>query len=158
MTLTMIPSSSANAKGQDAINETAHTLHELKKCKYCNYKHWDELDLRFHQEMHKEYCEENEINRQKRREYEIMLMKRLSLKREIRLLHQSFATNEMEIKIYETDEHTKELAHEVRERVRENRTRGNWDSDTSYTDEYLDLGNYVLTDRESELAAVTSSL
>ncbi len=157
MTLTMIPSSS-NSKTEGAVNETAHILGDLKKCKYCNYQHWDEFDLRFHQEMHKEYCEEKEINRQKRREYEIMLMKRLSLKKEIRLLRQSFAANEMEIKAYETDEYTKELAHEVRERVRENRARGNWDSDTSFIDEYLELGNYELTDRERELAAATTTL
>src|SRR5918911_1310281 len=152
MTLTMTPSTSAvNAKGEGAALEIARPLQDLKKCKYCSYEHWDELDLRFHEEMHKEYCEDKEIKRQKRREYEMMLIKRLSLKKEIRLLHQYFAANEMEIKVYETDEHTKELAYEVRERVRGNRARGNWDSDTPFADEHLELGNYVLTDREREL-------
>jgi hypothetical protein len=158
MTLTMMPSSSVNTEGQDGAKERAHIPWELKKCKYCNYEHWDEFDLRFHEEMHKEYCEEKEIKRQKRREYEMMLIKRLSLKKEIRLLHQYFAANEMEIKVYETDEHTKELAYEVRERVRGNRARGNWDLDTPFADEHLELGNYVLTDRERELAAPTDTL
>ncbi len=63
MTLTMTPSSSAaNTKGEDAAAEIARPLQDLKKCKYCNYEHWDEFDLRFHEEMHKEYCEEKRLN------------------------------------------------------------------------------------------------
>jgi uncharacterized protein YeaO (DUF488 family) len=59
MTLTMKPSSSAaNTKGEGAALEIARPLQDLKKCKYCNYEHWDDFDLKFHEEMHKEYCEE----------------------------------------------------------------------------------------------------
>ncbi len=59
MTLTMTSSSSAvNAKGEGAALEIARPLQDLKKCKYCDYEHWDEFDLRFHEEMHEEYCEE----------------------------------------------------------------------------------------------------
>ena len=144
--------SAANAKGEDAATEIAETLQDYKKCGYCNYEHWDEFDLRFHEEMHKEYCEEKEVKRQKRREYEMMLIRRYNLKKEIRLLQQGFAANEMDIKDYENDEHTKELAYEVRERVLEKRARKNWSSDTSFVGEYLELGDYVLTNRERELA------
>src|SRR5919206_3052365 len=70
MTLTMMPSSSVNTEGQDGAKERAHIPWELKKCKYCNYEHWDEFNLRFHEEMHKDCCEDKEIIRQKRREYE----------------------------------------------------------------------------------------
>jgi hypothetical protein len=61
--------------------------------------------------MHKEYCEEKEIIRQKRREYELMLIRRFNLKKEIRLLQRSFAANEVNIKYYETGENTKEFAY-----------------------------------------------
>ena len=48
----------ANTRGRDSTAELARPLQILKKCRYCNYEHWDEFDLRFHEEMHKEYCEE----------------------------------------------------------------------------------------------------
>ena len=38
-------------------------LQDLKKCKYCDYEHWDEFDLRFHEEMHEEYCKEKRLKR-----------------------------------------------------------------------------------------------
>jgi hypothetical protein len=152
MAITMTTSSAGNAKGEDAAAEIARTLQDRKKCKYCNYEHRDDFDLRFHEEMHKECCEEKEAKRQKRRAFELMLIRRFNLKKEIRLLQRSFAANEMDIKDYETDEDTKELAYEVRERVWENRARKNWSSDTSFVGEYLELGDYVLTDRERELA------
>ncbi len=63
-------SSSANTKGEYETAEIARPLQDLKKCKYCNYEHWDEFHLRFHEEMHKDCCEDKEIIRQKRREYE----------------------------------------------------------------------------------------
>jgi hypothetical protein len=159
MTLTMTPSSSsaANAKGEDAAAEIARPLQSLKKCRYCNYEHWDDFDLKFHEEIHKEYCEEKEIRLQKLREYEMMLMRRFNLKKEINSLQRSFAANEVSIKDYETDEDTKDFAYEVREKVWENRARKNWRSDTSYVDEHLELGHYVLTSREKELAATALS-
>lgn len=58
MALTMTASSTANAKREDAASEIARHLQDLKKCRYCNYEHWDDFDLRFHEEMHDEYCEE----------------------------------------------------------------------------------------------------
>ncbi len=159
MTLTMTSSTSAvNAKGEGAALEIARPLKDLKKCKYCNYEHWDEFDLKLHEEMHKEYCEDKEIIRQKRREYELMLIRRFNLKKEIRLLQRSFAANEVNIKDYETDEDTKEFAYQVRERVWENRARKDYRSDTSFVGEHLELGYYVLTDREKELATATASL
>jgi uncharacterized protein YeaO (DUF488 family) len=58
MALTMTTAlTAANTKGENAA-EIARPLQNLKKCKYCNYQHWDDFDLRFHEEMHKEYCEE----------------------------------------------------------------------------------------------------
>jgi hypothetical protein len=45
-------------KGEDAAPQIARPLQDLKKCKYCNYEHWDDFDLKFHEEMHEEYCEE----------------------------------------------------------------------------------------------------
>jgi hypothetical protein len=157
MTLTMTPTSSAaaNTKGEH-IREIARPLQELKKCRYCDYRHWDEFDLKFHEEMHTEYCEDKEIIRQKRREYELMLIRRFNLTKEIRLLQRSFAANEVNIKKYETDEDTKELACKVREAVWEKRARENWCSDTSFVGEHLELGYYVLTDHERKLAAVTA--
>jgi hypothetical protein len=113
--------------------------------------------LKFHEEMHKEYCEEKEIKRQNAREYEMMLMRRFDLKKEIGSLQRSFAANEVSIKDYETDEETKKFAYEVRERVWENRARKNERSDTSLVDEHLDLGYYVLTRRERELAEAALS-
>jgi hypothetical protein len=142
----------ATAKGEDAA-EIARPLQYLKKCRYCSYEHRDDFDLKFHEEMHDEYCEEKEVKRQMCREYEMMLMRRFNLKKEIVSLQRSFAANEVNIKDYETDKETKESAYVVRERVWENRTRKNWDSDTSFADEHLDLGYYVLTNRERELAA-----
>jgi hypothetical protein len=159
MTLTTTTQSAANAKGEDVAAEITRTLQDLKKCKYCNYEHWDDFDLKFHEETHKEYCEEKEeVRRQKRRDYETMLIRRFSLKKEIRLLQRSFAANEVNIKDYESDEDTKEFAYQVRERVWENRARKNWRSDTSFVDEHLELGYYILTDRERELAAAAASL
>lgn len=88
----------------------------------------------------------------------MLLMRRFNLKKEIRLLQRSFAANEITIKDYETDKETKELAYEVREKVWETRARKNWHSDTSFADEYLELGYYVLTNRERELAVAAASL
>jgi hypothetical protein len=150
--------STRNAKGENAAAEIERPLQYLKKCRYCNYEHWDNFDLKFHEEMHTEYCEEKEIKRQKRREYEMMLMRRFNLKKEISSLQRSFAANEANIKEYESDEDTKEFAYEVRERVWKNRARKNWSSDTSFVNEHLELGYYVLTDRERELAVAAASL
>jgi hypothetical protein len=165
MTLTTTTQSSAavaaaaNAKGEDATAEITRPLQDLKKCRYCNYEHWDHFDLKFHEEMHKEYCEEKEeAKRQKCRNYEMMLIRRFNLKKEIRLLQRNFAANEVNIKDYETDEDTRDFVYQVRERVWENRATKNWRSDTSFVDEHLELGYYVLTDRERELAAATASL
>lgn len=97
--------------------------------------------------------EKEEVKQQKCREYEMMLMRRLNLKKEISSLKRSFTANELNIKDYESNEETKEFAHEVRERVWENRARKNWRSDTSFVNEHLELGYYVLSDRERELAA-----
>jgi hypothetical protein len=91
------------------------------------------------------------------REYEMMLMRRFNLKKELSSLQRSFAANEVSINDYETDEDTKEFAYEVRERVWENRARKNWHSDTSFVDEHLELGYYVLTRRERELAEAALS-
>jgi hypothetical protein len=146
-----------NAKGEDTAAEIARPLQYLKKCKYCSYEHRDDFDLKFHEEKHKEYCEEKEIKRQKRREYEMMLMRRFNLKKELSSLQRSLAANEASIKDYESDEETKEFASEVRERVWENRGRKNERSDTSFVDEHLDLGYYILTHRERELAATALS-
>jgi exonuclease VII large subunit len=101
--------------------------------------------------------EKEEAKQQKCREYEMMLMRRLNLKKEISSLKRSFTTNELNIKDYESNEETKEFAHEVRERVWENRARKNWRSDTSFVNEHLELGYYVLSDRERELAAATAN-
>ena len=130
-----------------------------KKCRYCNYENWDDFDLKFHEEQqHKEYCgEEDEVSWQKRREYEMMLMSRFNLKKEISSLQRSFAANEVNIKDYETDDETKEFAYEVRERAWENRARKNSRSDTCFIDEHLELGYYVLTSREKELAGTALS-
>jgi hypothetical protein len=156
MASTMTAAAATNSKGEDAAGEIARPLQDLKKCRYCNYEHWDEFDFRFHEEMHKEYCEEKEVKRQKCREYEMLLMRRFNLKKEINSLQRSFAANEINIKDYESDEETKEFAYQVRERVWENRARKNWRSDTSFVDEHLELGYYVLTDRERELAIAAS--
>jgi hypothetical protein len=110
------------------------------------------------EQMHKEDREEKEVKQQKRREYEMMLMRRFNLKREIELLQRSFAANEVNIKDYESDEDTREFAYDVRERVWEKRAMKNWSSDTSFVNEHLELGYYVLTDREMELAAAAASL
>ncbi|MDQ3848290.1 MAG: hypothetical protein M3261_04965 [Thermoproteota archaeon] len=116
-------------------------LHEASRCNgYCGSK------------------EDEEVKRQKkRREYELMLIRRFNLKKEIRLLQRNFAANELNIKDYETDEETKESACEVRERVWENRAGKNWYSDTSFANEHLELGYYVLTQHERELAVLTLS-
>jgi hypothetical protein len=118
----------------------------------------EDFHLKFHEEeQHKEYCEENKDNWQKRREYEMMLMRRFNLKKEISSLQRCFAANEVNIKDYETDEDTKEFAYEVRERAWKNRARKNSLSDTSLVDEHLELGYYILTSREKELAAAALS-
>lgn len=110
------------------------------------------------EQMYKEDREEKEeVKQQKCREYEMMLMRRFNLKKEISSLQRSFAANEENIKDYESNEETKEFAHEVRERVWENRARKNWRSDTSFVNEHLELGYYVLTDREREFAVAASS-
>jgi hypothetical protein len=101
--------------------------------------------------------EKEEVKQQKCREYGMMLMRRLNLKKEISSLKRSFTTNELNIKDYESNEETKEFAHEVRERVWEKRARKNWRSDTSFVNEHLELGYYVLSDRERELAAAASN-
>ena len=113
--------------------------------------------MRFNEETHKEYREEKQDKRQKRRDYEMMLIRRFNLKREIRMLQRNFAANELSIKEYETNEETKEFAREVRERVWENRARKNWYSDTSFADEHLELGYYVLTCHEKDLAGAALS-
>lgn len=61
-------SSAANTKG--AGMEIPRPFQDLKKCKYCNYEHWDDFDLKVHEETHKEYCEEKEVKLQKHLEYE----------------------------------------------------------------------------------------
>jgi hypothetical protein len=160
MTITTTPSASSLAsdtKGEDMTVEIVRPLQDFKKCKYCNYEHWDDFDLKSHEEMHKEYCEDKQANRQKRREYEMMLIRRFNLKKEILSLQRRFAANEVNIKDYETNKDTKEFAYEVRERVWENRAKKNRRSDTSFVDEHLDLGYYVLTDRERELAVLKMS-
>jgi hypothetical protein len=101
--------------------------------------------------------EKEEVKQQKCREYEMMLMRRLNLKKEISSLKRSFTANELNIKDYESNEETKEFAHEVRERVWENRAGKNWRSDTSFVNEHLELGYYVLSDRERELAAAAAN-
>jgi exonuclease VII large subunit len=101
--------------------------------------------------------EKEEVRQQKCREYEMMLMRRLNLKKEISSLKRSFTANELNIKDYESNEETKEFAHEVRERVWENRARKNWRSDTSFVNEHLELGYYVLSDRERELAGAAAN-
>jgi hypothetical protein len=108
--------------------------------------------------MHKEdRGEKEEVKQQMCREYEMMLMRRFNLKKEISSLQRSFAANELNIKDYESNEETKEFAHEVRKRVWENRARKDWRSDTSFVNEHLELGYYVLTDRERELAIAAAS-
>jgi hypothetical protein len=148
-----------NAKGEDTAAEIARPLQYLKKCRCCSYEYRDDFDLKFHEEdQHKEYCEEkDEANWQKLREYEMMLVRRLNLKKEISTLQRSFAANEVSIKDYETDEDTKEFAYAVRERVWENRAKKGWHSDTSFVGEHLELGYYVLTRRERELTATALS-
>src|SRR5215210_8914000 len=148
-----------NIKPKRRSTEMCDPYNTCKKCRDCNYKNWDDFDLRFHEEQpHKEYCgEEDEVSRQKRREYEMMLMRRFNLKKEISSLQRSFAANEANIKDYESDEETKAFASEVRERVWENRAKKNEHSDTSFVDEHLDLGYYVLTVRERELAEAALS-
>ncbi|MDQ3836921.1 MAG: hypothetical protein M3270_08315 [Thermoproteota archaeon] len=149
-----ITKSASNTKGEVSAIKVGQPQQDFKKCKYCDYEHWDDFNLRFHEEMHKEYCEEKQVKRQKkRREYELMLIRRFNLKKEILSLQRNFAANELNIKDYETDEETKESACEVRERVWENRAGKNWYSDTSFADEHLELGYYVLTQHERELAA-----
>jgi phosphoribosyl-ATP pyrophosphohydrolase len=111
--------------------------------------------LRFQKQQHKKYWKEKDdgASWQKRREYELMLMRRFNLKKQIRLLQRSIAANEISIKDYETAEDTKEFACKVREEVWENRSRKNWHSDTSFADEHVELGYYVLTLHEKELAS-----
>ncbi len=102
--------------------------------------------MKFQKQPHKKYFEEKDnASWQNRQEYELMLMRRFNLKKEIILLQQSFDANEIRIKDYETDEDTKEFACKVREGVWKNRARQNWHSETSFADEHLELGYYVLT-------------
>jgi uncharacterized protein YeaO (DUF488 family) len=58
---TTVSSTAANTRGENAASEVARPLQDLKKCKYCDYEHWDEFDLRFHEEMHEEYCKEKRL-------------------------------------------------------------------------------------------------
>ncbi|MDQ3847974.1 MAG: hypothetical protein M3261_03350 [Thermoproteota archaeon] len=58
MALTITTPPAVKIKVEKTAEEIARPLQNLIKCRYCNYKHWDEIDLRFHEEMHKEYCEE----------------------------------------------------------------------------------------------------
>jgi hypothetical protein len=112
--------------------------------------------LRFQKQQHKKYLEEKDddgASWQKRREYELMLMRRFNLKKQIILLQRSIAANEISINDYETAEDTKEFACKVREGVWENRARKNWQSDTSFADEHVELGYYVLTLHEKERAS-----
>ena len=112
--------------------------------------------MRFQKQQHKKYLEEKDddgASWQKRREYELMLMRRFNLKKQIILLQRSIAANEISINDYETAEDTKELACKVREEVWENRARKNWRSDTYFAGEHVELGYYVLTLHEKELAS-----
>jgi hypothetical protein len=61
MALTIV-ATAANTKKQSAAAENAQALQNIRKCKYCKYQHWDEFALKFHEEMHKEYCEEKRLN------------------------------------------------------------------------------------------------
>ena len=63
-----------------------------------------------------------------------------SILKKIKLIQRSFAANGVEIKDYETDEDTKDVAYPVRERVWEYRARKNRRSDTSFINEHLELG------------------
>ena len=66
--------------------------------------------MKFHEQQHKKYLEEkDDASWQKRREYEMMLMRRFNLKKEISLLQRSFAANETSIKDYENDDIQKSL-------------------------------------------------
>ena len=73
MTAIMVPSSSLSASNTKGTRmEIARSLQDLKKCKYCNYEHWDDFDLKRHEEMHKGYCVEEEVKRQKHQEFETL--------------------------------------------------------------------------------------
>ena len=61
MALTIV-ATAANTKEGNAAAENEQTLQNVRKCKYCTYQHWDEFALKFHEEMHKEYCEEKRLN------------------------------------------------------------------------------------------------
>ena len=61
MALTIV-AAAANANEKNAAAEYEQTVRIVRKCKYRKYQHWDEFDLKFHEEMHKEYCEEKRLN------------------------------------------------------------------------------------------------
>jgi predicted transcriptional regulator len=62
--MTRSSASGARTRGENAGAEIARPLQGPKKCRYCNFEHFDDFDLKFHEEMHKQYCEEEEISRQ----------------------------------------------------------------------------------------------
>ncbi|MDQ3839580.1 MAG: hypothetical protein M3297_09965, partial [Thermoproteota archaeon] len=75
MTLAMTHSSASSAaaytKEEDATAEIARPLQDLKKrCRYCGFEHFDDFDLKFHEDIHKQNWEEKEIRQQERQEYE----------------------------------------------------------------------------------------
>ena len=74
MTLAMTHSSSSPGpytKEEDATAEIAQPLQDLKKrCRYCSFEYFDDFDLKFHEEMHKQNCEEKQIGQEERKEYE----------------------------------------------------------------------------------------
>jgi hypothetical protein len=71
MTLIMGRSSApASHTRREYAAEIARPLQHPKKCRYCNYEQFDDFDLKFHEEMYKQYYEQNRIGQQERREYE----------------------------------------------------------------------------------------
>ena len=75
MTLAMTHSSASSAaaytQDEDAAAEIAQPLQDVKKrCRYCSFEHFDDFDLKFHQDMHKQNWEEKEIRQQEPQEYE----------------------------------------------------------------------------------------
>jgi hypothetical protein len=61
MALTIVRAA-ANTNEKNAAAEKEQSFRNVRKCTYCKYQHWDEFALKFHEEMHKEYCEEKRLN------------------------------------------------------------------------------------------------
>jgi hypothetical protein len=61
MALTIVRAA-ANTNEKNAAAEKEQSFRNVRKCKYCKYQHWEEFALKFHEEMHKEYCEEKRLN------------------------------------------------------------------------------------------------